>query len=165
VGERAIGVKECRLGRAPLAQALERSAWEFYTGRNGQWSPDVGAAASVMAGNDVMTVAYNAYLGEYLAVYATPWVNRVMLRSAPRPEGPWSQEALAIDVSDQPPVSHWVYDAVAHPELETHGGKRQYITYSRMTSDVASEMHLVEVELERNASNEAVDAVKLVTRP
>jgi hypothetical protein len=153
--------KECRLGRAPLAQALERYAWEFYTGKEGQWSPDVGAAASIMAGNDVMSVAYNAYLGAYLALYATP-ANQVMLRSAPRPEGPWSQEVLAMDVSHPPPAKYWVYDAVAHPEFELHGGRTQYVTYSRMTSTFTSEMHLVEVVLERNAGGGTMAAAKLV---
>jgi hypothetical protein len=146
-------LKECRIGRVPLDDALDRSAWQFYTGR--RWSDDVTAATSVLAGNDVMTIAYNAYLGKYLAVYAPPFVNQVMLRSSLRPEGPWSDEVLAIDLNDHPPTDLWVYDAAAHPEFEARGGETQYVTYSLFlgnpgAGDYRSETRLVEVTLNRS---------------
>lgn len=142
--------KECKVARAPLSNALEPHAWSYY-GSAG-WTFDPLQAVSVIEANDIMSVAYNQYLGAYLAVYAPPRTNQVMMRFAPRPEGPWSEAVPAF--STLTPVQLWVYDAQAHPEYEEDQGRVQYVTYTLVTSDRTSEMRLVRVEIsDENTAN------------
>jgi hypothetical protein len=136
--------KPCRVARVPLASALDRAAWRYYSGARG-WSADGRDAVPVLDGNDVMSVAYNRYLGAYLAVFAPPLENQVVLREAPRPEGPWSRPVAAF--STEKPAQLWVYDAHAHPEYEKDGGRIQYVTYSVAQEGWKGEMRLVEVVL------------------
>jgi len=136
--------KPCRVARVPLADALDVTKWRYFTG-NGAWSTAAEDARAVLDANDVLSVAYNPYLSEYLAVYVPPLTNRVMMRTARRPEGPWSAPVEAF--TTRTPARFWVYDAQAHPELERNGGRTQYVTYSMTTDDTKGEMRLVEVEL------------------
>jgi hypothetical protein len=69
------------------------------------------------------------------------------LRTAPRPEGPWSREVTAF-VAMQP-TSGNVYDARAHAEYDLNGGQTIFVTYSRSTGEFTSEVRLVSVELQR----------------
>ncbi len=138
--------KPCKLGRARLADALDRARWEFWAGDD--WSADVGEAVSVMEGNDIMSVAWNRHLERLLAVYNQPMDRRVMLRTAPRPEGPWSAPLEALICLEPTEGSGWIYDALPHPELEREGGRVHYLTYSRTTGFLQSELRLVELELE-----------------
>jgi len=137
--------KPCRLARVPLADVLGRGAWRFYAGGDG-WVADVDRAASVFDGNDIMTVAHNPYLDRYTALYAEPLTTRVSMRTAPSPAGPWSR-AVELFEARAPEGDGWTYDALAHPEFEQDGGRVQYVTYSRATGFLESEVRVVRVEL------------------
>ena len=139
-------VKPCRLARIPLVDALNRSYWEYWRGDG--WGKDLAQAVSVFDGNDMMTVAWNPYLNAYLAVYSQPLDAKVMMRTSPSPEGPWSGEVKMFD-AEKPEEGDWVYDALAHPEYQQDNGRIIYITYTRNTGSLQSEMRLVKVELER----------------
>lgn len=132
--------KSCMLGRAPLADALTPSAWRYYAGMD-TWSAAVTDAVDVLTGNDILSVAWNEYLGAYIAVYSQPLRDRVLLRTAPAPEGPWS---LAVELFETLPREDgiWVYDALLHPEYVLDGGRIQYISYTR-----GSEMRWVQINL------------------
>jgi hypothetical protein len=149
-------VKPCRVARVRLGDVLDARAWSYYAGEIG-WIKDSAAAVPVIEANNIMSVAYNRYLGTYLAVYIPPITNRVMMRTAPRPEGPWSDAVEAFPT--RPPMNVWVYDALAHPEYERDGGRIQYVTYSVTTSKTTSEVRLVEVELAKG-SNPRVGGVR-----
>ena len=99
-----------------------------------------------MDANDVLSVAYNAHLHAYVAFYAKPMENQILLRTAPAPEGPWSEPRVAF--ATRKPARLWVYDGLAHPEFERESGRIQYLTYS-LTTEGGSEVRLVEVELSR----------------
>ena len=137
--------KACRLGRVGLADALQRAAWRFWAG-DGRWAQDPSDATPVMSGNDIMSVSYAPFLQQYLAIYSQPMGQRVMLRTAPHPEGPWSR---AIELFHcQPPVDDsWVYDAQAHAEFAQQDGRVQYVSYSRGTGFLQGEVRLVRIEL------------------
>lgn len=136
--------KACRVARVPIGRALEPNAWSYYVG-NDTWGSDAAAAVPVIDGNDIMSVAYNRYLGAYLAVYSPPLTNVVMMRTAPRPEGPWSDAVRAF--ATRVPTELWVYDSQAHPEYEEERGRVQYVTYSLSIGTLRSQMRLVRVEL------------------
>ncbi len=140
--------KPCRLARVTPAQVTERSAWEFYAGQ-GQWSLEISRAEPVFEGNDILSVSYNPHLQRFLAVYNQPMDHRVMVRTAPAPEGPWSGalEAFATLTPEGDPDG-WIYDAQAHREFEQEGGRIQYVSYSRSTGFLQSEVRLVKLELD-----------------
>jgi hypothetical protein len=136
--------KPCPLGRVDPANVLDRSAWTYWAG-NGRWSPNLSDAISVFNGDDILNVSWNAYLGEYVAIYSEPISDEVMIRTAPRPEGPWSGERR-IFTARAPAGGGWIYDALAHPEFNTGGGKTMYVSYSRATGTFSSEVRLVAIE-------------------
>ena len=138
--------KPCQLAKVRIDRILERKAWNFYHGQ-GQWSTDLSGASTVFRGNDMMSVFYNEYLGRYVAVYSQPMGTRVMIRTAERPEGPWSRASVLFECSDSQSFMGWIYDAMAHPELSNDKGRTLYVTYSRQTGLLRTEFRLVAVEV------------------
>jgi len=137
--------KPCPLGRVDPANVTDRSAWTYYAG-HGNWSPRLSDAISVFSGDDIITVAWNAYLGAYVAVYSAPLSNDVMLRTAPRPEGPWSGEKRLFSAM-APQGGGTIYDALAHPEFDN--GPTMYVSYTRATGEFSAEVRLVSITLGR----------------
>lgn len=138
--------KPCRLARVRIDRVLERRAWKFYQGQD-QWSTDLDSATTVFRGNNMMSVFYNEYLSRYVAVYSQPLGTRVMIRTAERPEGPWSRASELFECSDSLGFMGWIYDAMAHPELSNDKGRTLYVTYSRHTGLFRTEFRLVAVEV------------------
>jgi hypothetical protein len=135
------------LARVPFANILNRGSWQYYSGST-NWTSELGNAVPVFEGNDILSVAYNQYVSAYIAVYAPPLSIRVVMRTAPRPEGPWSNPIDAF--ATETPADLWVYDAQAHRELERDAGRIMYVTYTLVTGEQTSEMLLVEIELDRD---------------
>ncbi|HET9402275.1 MAG TPA: hypothetical protein VFO34_15130 [Candidatus Acidoferrales bacterium] len=73
-----------------------------------------------------------------------------MARTAPAPEGPWSDE-LKIFQAARPQDGTNVYDAQAHPEYSEDGSRVMFITYSRATAPFASEIRIVRLEFARSS--------------
>jgi len=140
----------CVLGRVPLENVLNRSAWTFYAG-SGNWSSNVSNAVTVLNAAPIMNVSWNDYLQRYVAVYNAPFSQHVMMRTSPKPEGPWSQEVTAFDALAPVNGGNAVHDAQAHPEYNGNGGQVMYVTYSHSTGAFTSELRLVSVQL--NAVN------------
>jgi Domain of unknown function (DUF4185) len=133
----------CLLGRVPVEKALERRAWAFWDGR--RFSPDLRAAEPVLDAAPIFYVGRIEPLGQYLALYAEPMSNRVVMRTAPALTGPWSDAQLVFDVALFP--SDTLYDALAHEELSEDGGLTQYVTYSRRRAAGSWDMDTVLVRL------------------
>jgi len=138
--------KGCRLARVDPASAQDRNSWTSYAG-SGKWSSQLSDAISVFTGSSIMSVSWNSFLQQYVAVYSPPFSQDVEMRTAPNPEGPWSKEVTAF-VAMQP-VSGNVYDAHAHSEYDVNGGETIFVTYSRSTGNFASEVRLVSVQMRR----------------
>jgi hypothetical protein len=136
--------KGCRLGRVDPANVLDRSAWTCYTGSG--WSPQISQAQSVFSGDSFLSVEWNSFLSEYVAVYSQPFSNNVLLRSAPNPEGPWSRPTQSF--VGMAPSSGNIYDALAHPEYDLKGGRTIFVSFTRDTpAPFTSEVRLVAVKL------------------
>lgn len=136
--------KGCRLGRVDPANVLDRSAWTYYTGSG--WSPQISQAQSVFSGDSFLSVEWNAFLNEYVALYSQPFSNNVLLRTAPQPEGPWSSPIQAFVA--MAPSSGNIYDVLAHPEYDLNGGQTIFVSYTRATpAPFTGEVRLVKVEL------------------
>lgn len=138
--------KDCQLARVDPAMVQNKSAWSYFAG-NGTWSASLSDAMPVFTGLDIMSVSWNNYLQRYVAVYDKLGTQDVVMRTAPAPEGPWSEELvlfhslLNADGSD-------AYDAQAHAEFEANGGQTIYVTYSNgLPGGFASVIRVVQVNL------------------
>jgi hypothetical protein len=138
--------KPCRLGRVPLEAALERSAWRFYNAKS-EWAASTEEANPVFDGNTILSVFHADFADRFIALYSRPLDSLVVLRTAPHPEGPWSDEIPVFDALRPDTEPGWVYDALAHPEYADDNGRIQYVTYSRATGPADFEFRLVRVEL------------------
>jgi hypothetical protein len=136
--------KGCRVGRVTPGTVQDRSTWSFYAG-GGRWSSSVSDAQPVFDGLDILSVSWNDYLQRYVAVYSAPFSQNVMVRTASLPEGPWSEELRAFTALA--PASGNTYDAQAHAEYDTHGGRTIYVTYSRGRGNFTFEVRLVRLDL------------------
>ncbi len=141
-------IKPCHLARVPIADVLDPDAWQYYA-NNDTWSSSLKEAQTVFDGNDIMSVFYSPYLDRYLAVYILPLVNQTMLRTAPRPEGPWSRPIKVFKATAAISDTGWVNDVLVHPKYTADGGKTIYATYSRQVAPFQSEVRLVAVSIEK----------------
>jgi hypothetical protein len=133
----------CRLARVPLDRVLDRAEWRFYTGSS--WTADWRAAKPVVNTNAQMSVTWNDYLRKYVAVYTRLLSSLLGIRTADRPEGPWSEEII---VEGFPPLAAWPWlgHGFVHPELARDGGRVQTVTYSRAIGIAGNEIRAVEIE-------------------
>jgi serine/threonine protein kinase len=134
------------VARAPLARALERDAWRFYGGQ-GRWMDDWRQAVEVMQGSPHLSVHWNAYLRKYIAITNLSLSDGIELRTADRPEGPWSGPQVIASGAAPPRegLNNWA--AVAHPEFARDGGKTEYLTYRHPIGDFSHEIRLMEIVL------------------
>ncbi|MDO4557550.1 MAG: DUF4185 domain-containing protein [Planctomycetia bacterium] len=133
-----------RLGRVPFDQIADREAWEFRTSDG--WEKDAARAAVLFDGAPMMSVHYNEAIGCFLCVYTVPLENRLALRTAPAPDGPWS-EPVPICECRPTTFSIGCYAGVAHPEFSQDGGLTEYVTYYRETGFFQGEIRVVRVRL------------------
>lgn len=94
---------------APQTGVLDPAAYEYWDG--GDWSTEIGDAETVLpAPASELSTMYNEHLGKYTAMYSQGY-RSVVMRTADRPEGPWSAATTLIDYSMLPGV----YGAFMHP--------------------------------------------------
>lgn len=138
------GAKHMRLGRVAPAAVQDRAAWRFWDGAG--WTAEVAEAAPLFAGSSQLKVSRDEQLGTWLAFYLDePW-NELVLRTAPAPEGPWSDPTHVADVLG-PPDGGWAYCGIDHPEYRRDGV--HLVSYYRGLGDWQGETRLLEVALER----------------
>jgi hypothetical protein len=137
------GAKEEILGRAKPDEVNVRSAWRFWTG--GGWSERLTEANPVFDGASQMGIFRDESLDTWLALYLDEPSNRIVLRTAPAPEGPWSRE-LEVALALEPPDG-WPYCGLVHPEY-AHDGT-ELLTYYRSNGDGTGEIRAVEISLGR----------------
>ena len=74
----------------------DRAAWRFYDGSG--WSSDLARARPILARVEggLGSVAWNDHLGAYVSGINDICTggSRFLMRTAPRPEGPWSEPAV-----------------------------------------------------------------------
>jgi Domain of unknown function (DUF4185) len=140
----------CRLARAERAQADQRAAYRYYDGTG--WSTDITQAKVVIEhAASGITVHWNAWIGQYVAVHSELLGNRIQLRSAPHPEGPWSGavtiETSAGGILPAAPASSFNYLAQEHQALSSTDGRTIVVGYSRPLAPFRGEVRLARVTL------------------
>jgi len=149
-GLNQVGHRQAKVvGRVPLARALDRTAWRFYSGDRG-WSSEVRDAKVVTDARVDFSVHWNAYLGKFVLISMVPsnepLDGRIAMMTADRPEGPWSPSAV-IHTAVPPPKSGYgaVFRPAIHIELSRESGRVAYLTYERHVGFLDAEVRLVEV--------------------
>ncbi|WP_084469473.1 DUF4185 domain-containing protein [Jiangella gansuensis] len=101
---------DAHLARVPAGKVLDKDAYRYWNGSG--WSPDEATAAPVAAGTvGELSVQYNEYTGRWLMTYLDESRAAIVLRDAPRPTGPWSNEQVIVSGSEYPAL----YGAFLHP--------------------------------------------------
>jgi hypothetical protein len=135
----------CRVARAPLAELTRPSSWRYWDGA--AWSADPTDAVFVLTGpSGGLSVSWNRYLGRYLATYNLALTNRVEIRTAPSPIGPWSAPSTLF-TGIAPPAGMLDYGAYEHPELARDAGRVITVTYYHPLAAWQGEVRRVSVTL------------------
>lgn len=147
-GCRVVGVldAECRVGRAPVSRVSDRRAWTFWDG--GAWSPNIARAAVVARGMNGPSMQWNPHVGAYVAAYGAVLGDDLFLRTAPRPEGPWSAPQRVfrgLPAGD----GHNDYNFALRAEMSSADGCTLAITYDHPLSMTAVETRRVDLRLAR----------------
>lgn len=130
----------CTVARAPNGSEDRADAYEVRTrdaAGTWSWTRDLQAATPVITGvlTD-LTVTYNPYLRQYLAVHvASPLAPTIVLQTAPAAEGPFTPFAT---VNVPAPALGFVTLAHEQRVLGDRCGKRVVISYFEPTEVVAS---------------------------
>lgn len=128
----SYGTPGGRSGAAYLSRVPERAIpdvtkYEYWSASDAGagWVPNNPAAATPVIPGPVgeMSVQYNSYLRQYLAMYGNGG-NDVVARTAPTPQGPWSAEQTLISSGQMP---GGIYAPYMHPWTT---GKEVYFTLS-----------------------------------
>jgi hypothetical protein len=130
----------CLVARVAWKSALDRGAWRFWSGK--EWAADYHAAAPVFDGAPLLSVHFSPHLHKFVAYYMVPLGSDMAVRTADRPEGPWSPETRfgkALPALD----GNWDYGLFAHPELA--GGKTETLSYFQPGKFLDGVVHLVEI--------------------
>jgi hypothetical protein len=136
------------LARVKPGDMMRLERYEYFAGDSERWSPDVADATVVFSGMpNEMSVSYNPYLGQFLAVHSLGLTADIVGRTSPTPWGPWSDAVTLWSVPEQdepPPYPRLVYAGKEHPELSRDDGRILYITYIEFEEYFP---HLIEVTL------------------
>lgn len=137
---------QCKPFKAPLALArisskkierLDRGDWEFlcHSTSGLHWNNKAADLAPLFTdGGSEQSVARVRGIDGFVAVYQAFGLSRdIMLRHAPRPEGPWSAPVKIYQCPEAGKV--FMYAANLHLELATRPGQL-ILTYCRNTGDL-----------------------------
>lgn len=120
------------LARTP-AKSLGTSGWEFFNGSG--WSLDIKDCASLFSGAAMEASVYQTRAGGYvyLASEAGGIGSKVIVREAPRPQGPWG-EPRTIFYAPENRGEVFCYNAKAH--IDIRDDERLLVSYNVNTSNL-----------------------------
>ncbi|MCP4803798.1 MAG: DUF4185 domain-containing protein [Proteobacteria bacterium] len=133
--------RPCYLARADVSELADHDAWTYWS--ESEWTASFDEADVAFDGTPILSIFWNDHLDAWLAVYSTPFSSKIVARTAPALEGPWSREVTLFEDESEP------YDAVHHAEFDEDGGRVIHVSFSRTTDDAwfSSEHAWVRVEL------------------
>ncbi len=137
------GTPSGRSGSAYVARVSpgfipDLTKYEYWNSDSGTWVPANPAAATPVMPGQVgeMSVQYNTYLRQYLAMYGNG-ANDIVMRTAPAPQGPWGPEQVVVP---QMQIPGGVYAPFLHPWST---GKELYYNLSLWSAYNVMLMHTV----------------------
>ena len=105
------------------------------------WDPalaDIGPLWRQPSGHNGIDVAYNEFLGRWLAVYTTGFLSSVSVRSADELTGPWDDRETVLvrcpTFHPPPQQGFFCYTGAQHEFYSKDGGRTIYVSYSNWDS-------------------------------
>ena len=134
----------CVLGRAPTAKINEHDAWQVYDGKAYVSTLTKGASLITDAPGD-LSMSWNPWVRKFVVIHSQFRTAKVVLRTADKPEGPWSEPLLAFETGgDQ-------YAGKEHVALRSTCGDTLVATYFARTTapppSYSGELRAVEIKL------------------
>ena len=106
---------------------LDNAAWEYFDGRG--WVADRAQAAEVIKpGVGEGSLAWNAGLGQWMYATLNELNEKLELRLADRPEGPWSEPITLVELAKGYPQA---YGAFMTPSWISSDGLSFYFVMSQ----------------------------------
>ena len=142
---RGLCVVDVLIARVPLESIADRAAYRFWDGAD--WAEGLERARPILSGipAGLGSVAWNAHLGSYVSAHADICSSgKMLLRSAPRPEGPWS-EAATVDLTPLGATAE-SYAGILHPELGN--GAEMWFSFYRPEKDGHGRVRLGKIRFE-----------------
>ena len=115
---KGIAGRSAIVARVPDDHLIEFKRWRFWDG--GAWVSDLDKAAGLFAGAATeYSVSFQPKLKRYVAVYTENGMSdRILMRLAPRPQGPWGKPHLVYRCPDETwHKTYFCYAAKGHPEI------------------------------------------------
>jgi hypothetical protein len=132
-------------GRVVTDAVADRSRYEFWNGSG--WTSDMNLSQPILEAipGGLGSVMWNDHLGRYLSAWSDICTGGkvVMLRTAPRPEGPWSS-ALSVDLGALG-ATRDAYYGLLHPEFGT--ARSLLLSFFQPVDDVYGQIRLVRLVL------------------
>jgi len=100
----------------------------------------------VFDGAPLFSVHYNVFLDKFVAFYLAGISDEITLRTAPLPQGPWS-EPLSIGKTERA-SENWTYALIAHPEFSRDDGRIEILSYTRPAAFLRQETRLIELRFD-----------------
>lgn len=101
---------DAHLARVPAGSVAEVRAYEYWTGT--EWSRDEFAAVPVFPGPvGELSVGYNVHFGQWLALHLDDPRGAIVLRTAERLTGPWTDGEVVASGAEYPSL----YGGYLHP--------------------------------------------------
>lgn len=127
------GHKYGKMARVLKNKITDMGAYDYFTGGTDapRWSHAIAEAADVSSLHDFpneLSIAYNTYLGGYLAVQSVGITDKIRLSLAPHPWGPYTPLA-EIGAPHRAFAHAFCYAGKEHPELAQDQGRIIYVTY------------------------------------
>jgi hypothetical protein len=123
------------VARVPEQQLLDKSAYEFWTGKSWQQGDSMMAAPIVQKPVGEISVRYDQIIKSWEMMYLDESRKAIVLRLAPQPAGPWGAPIPVATAHEYPKL----YGGFLHPESK---GRDLYFTMSQYDSYNVSMMHV-----------------------
>ena len=133
------GFYPCVLGSAPEEELTDPTTYRYFVAEAG-FVGTLEEATLVGEGAPDFTVHWNARLGAFLMVYVEPFSQEIRVRTAPAPEGPFSEPIPLWPCqlpADDPQAL--CYGAKQHPQLRSPDGSTLVLTYNTISLDPESQ--------------------------
>jgi len=150
VRKAADGTQNASVARVRLDALTDLAAYEYLAAAGPTWSRDPAESVTLFVGPpNELSVSFNPYLGQYLAVHSMNLSGLIVGRTSPDPWGPWSDAIPLWRVHPtRTPLTgfpNMIYAAKEHAELSREGGRIVYVTFIEFEEYYP---HLIELELE-----------------
>ena len=119
---------EAFLARVDQDRIEDPLGYEFFTGAG--WSREIFDSVPLTGCSSEYSVTFNAYLGRYLMVYADAMSKTLLLRTAPKPWGPFSKPVIAGGLPHQA-NENLVSVCFQHSQFSQDEGRTIVLSYSQ----------------------------------